>query len=133
MTLPVLTVRPTVPGFAQLRPVLERALEYMEGLMTSDDVLARIVEGEAQWWPFGNSCAVTEIVAYPGGSLCRIWLGAGDLEELRTIHQMIQHWARKQGCIGTEIIGRDGWARALDGYRKVATVHVSRFEETTNE
>jgi len=118
-----------VPGFDRLRPVLARAVERMEGLASVDDVLQLIVEDRAQFWPLGESCAVTELVVYPGGTLCRIWLGAGDLDELRQVETMIRRWARQQGCLGLEIIGRDGWAKALDGYRKVATIMVHRFDE----
>lgn len=129
MTTPDHIPAAQVPGFARLRPVLERALARMEGLMSSDDVLELLRKDEAQFWPYGESCAVTELIRYPAGTLCRIWLGAGDLDELRIVEEMIRRWAKQQGCLGTEIVGRDGWGRALDGYRKVASVFVHRFDE----
>lgn len=122
-----------VPGFRRLRPQLERAIERMDGLVTSEQVLELIAKGDAQFWPYGDSCAVTEIVTYPSGQLCRVWLGAGDLDQLRVVEEMIRRWARSQGCLGVEIIGRDGWGRALDGYRKVATVYVHRFDEESSD
>lgn len=87
------------------------------------DVLRMVEEGHAQLWPCEKSAAVTEIVAYPRYRAVRIWLAGGDLEELRRLEGLICLWAYTQhGCTRSEIVGRAGWEKALEGYDKVAVV-----------
>lgn len=85
-------------------------------------MFAAIAEGAAQFWPGERSAGVTEIVDYPRATVLRIWLAGGDLDELREMHDAACDWGKTQGCHMVQILGRDGWARALDGYEKVHVV-----------
>lgn len=78
--------------------------------------------GGAQLWPGDRSAGVTEIVDYPRATVLRLWLAGGDLDELREMHDAACEWGKAQGCDMVQILGREGWARALDGYEKVYTV-----------
>lgn len=87
------------------------------------DVLRMVANGKAQFWPCEKSAAVTEVIQYPQGRSVRIWLAGGDLDELQALEGAICRWAYTQhGCTRSEIVGRDGWSRALEGYDKVAIV-----------
>jgi hypothetical protein len=94
------------------RRILAPAIEH-GGTHDEKDVFDAIVSGAAQLWMQNDSAAVTEIVSYPRVKSCRVWLAAGDLEDIRSIERQIEDWARGVGCGRLEIIGRKGWLKKL--------------------
>ncbi len=120
-------IEPTVTSFwdewGRLRHHILAALEHAGETHTEHDVLDLLRRDQAQFWPANNSAMVTEIVGYPNGSHCRIWLAGGNYDELRELERdRLIPWARSQGCRRIELVGRKGWARRLEDYREVATV-----------
>lgn len=104
--------------------LLERALKH-QNTHTIEDVKAAIDEGKAQLWCGLKSALVTEIVVYPLGKTCRIWLAAGDMNELtRDMLPAVEGWAKHKGCNAVQIIGRHGWKRVLTDYHQPHTVLV---------
>jgi hypothetical protein len=69
------------------------------------------------------AAAVTCITSYDVGDwLTVILCGGRGLEEWGDEgRRAIEDWSQKCGCVGVEIIGRDGWALAL-GYEKTASM-----------
>ena len=107
----------------RLRHHILAALEHAGGTHTEDDVLDLLRADQAQFWPAANSAMVTEIVGYPQGSHCRIWLAGGEYDELRALERdMVIPWASSMGCRRIELVGRKGWARRLNDYQEVARV-----------
>ncbi|MBT7943453.1 MAG: hypothetical protein HN719_08870 [Alphaproteobacteria bacterium] len=107
----------------RLRHHILAALEHAGGTHSEDDVLDLLRAGQAQFWPAANSAMVTEIVGYPQGSHCRIWLAGGEYDELRALERdMVIPWASSMGCRRIELVGRKGWARRLTDYNEVARV-----------
>jgi len=107
----------------RLRHHILAALEHAGGTHSEDDVLDLLRAGQAQFWPAANSAMVTEIVGYPQGSHCRIWLAGGEYDELRALERdMVIPWASSVGCRRIELVGRKGWARRLNDYQEVARV-----------
>ena len=107
----------------RLRHHILAALEHAGETHSEHDVLDLLRRNQAQFWPADNSAMVTEIVGYPNGSHCRIWLAGGNYDELRELERdRLIPWARSQGCRRIELVGRKGWARRLEDYREVATV-----------
>ena len=107
----------------RLRHHILAALEHAGGTHTEDDVLDLLRADQAQFWPAANSAMVTEIVGYPQGSHCRIWLAGGEYDELRALERdMVIPWASSVGCRRIELVGRKGWARRLTDYNEVARV-----------
>ena len=107
----------------RLRHHILAALEHAGGTHTEDDVLDLLRADQAQFWPADNSAMVTEIVGYPNGSHCRIWLAGGEYDELRALERdMVIPWASSVGCRRIELVGRKGWARRLNDYQEVARV-----------
>lgn len=94
------------------RRILAPAIEH-GGTHNERDVFDAVVSGAAQLWMRGDSAAVTEIVSYPRVKACRVWLAAGNLEDIREIERQIEEWARGVGCGRLEIIGRKGWLKKL--------------------
>ena len=107
----------------RLRHHILAALEHAGGTHSEDDVLDLLRADQAQFWPADNSAMVTEIVGYPNGNHCRIWLAGGEYDELRALERdMVIPWASSMGCRRIELVGRKGWARRLNDYQEVARV-----------
>ncbi len=108
---------------SRFRELIERALAEGYGQLNYDDVIDGIERGEYQFWTSTNSCVITTIDVFPRVKQLTIIIGAGDLEEIDTvIRPVVEEWARSIGCQMMLIMGRPGWQRALEGYRRTAVV-----------
>ena len=56
------------------------------------------------------------------GRVMRIGLAGGELAALKEIETQIVEFAREKGCSAVEIIGRPGWERALNNYKRTAVL-----------
>jgi len=106
--------------WARCGPWLAAALAHAGDTHTLDDVRALVERGEAQFWPGRAAALVTELVDYPRLKACRIWLGGGELEELKMMRSSVAAWAQAQGCARIEVMGRPGWARVFGGRQLAA-------------
>ncbi|TWI32745.1 hypothetical protein [Paracoccus sulfuroxidans] len=106
------------------RPFIEAALRECSGTHSFDDVAEGIASGKMQLWPAEDACAVTEIAVYPQRTMLNCFLAGGSMERLKDMAPAMEAWAEAQGCDGTELTGRHGWARALSGigYKPAAVV-----------
>lgn len=90
---------------------------------TLEDIKAAIDAKIAQLWAGRDSVIVTELIGFPRKRVCRIWLAAGDMDELTgEMLPDVEDWAKAEGCATVEIIGRKGWTRVLKGYREPVAV-----------
>lgn len=113
---------------APFRELIERALAEGYGQMNYHDVIDGIKSGEYQFWSSENSCVVTTVDIFPRIKQLTVIIGAGDLQEIDTIiRPVIEEWARHIACDTMLIMGRPGWQRALDGYRRTAVVLEKRL------
>lgn len=107
----------------KFREPIERALAYGHGQMKFNDVLDYIKSGEFQFWSSENSCVITTIDMFPQLKQLTVVIGAGDLKEIDdVIRPVVETWAKNIKCDTMLIMGRPGWERALDGYRRTAVV-----------
>jgi hypothetical protein len=112
-----------IEHIAPFRELIERALAEGYGQMNYHDVLEGIARGEYQFWASNDSCVVTTIDIFPRIKQLTVIIGAGDLKEIDdVIRPTIEAWARSIGCDTMLIMGRPGWQRALEGYRRTAVV-----------
>jgi hypothetical protein len=112
----------------RFREPIERALAEGYGQMNYADVVDSIKRGEFQFWSSENSCVVTTIDVFPRIKQLTVILGAGDLQEIdETIRPVIESWAREINCDTMLIMGRPGWQRALEGYKRTAVVLEKRL------
>ena len=95
-------------------PIITRALDYQD-THTIADIEEAILKKEAQLWTGKKSVLVTQIETFPrNNKKCRIWLAAGNKEEL--VEEMlpaVEAWAKGGGCTAVIIAGRKGWQRVL--------------------
>ena len=112
-----------IEHIAPFRELIERALAEGYGQMGYHDVLDGIARGEYQFWASKDSCVVSTIDVFPRIKQLTVIIGAGDLREIDdVIRPVIEAWARRIGCDTMLIMGRPGWQRALEGYRRTAVV-----------
>jgi hypothetical protein len=113
---------------AKFREPIEKALVEGYGQMNYNDVIDFIKKGEFQFWSSENSCVITTIDIFPRIKQLTVVIGAGDLNEIDTIiRPVIEEWARNINCDTMLIMGRPGWQRALEGYRRTAVVLEKRL------
>ena len=112
-----------IEHIAPFREPIERALAEGYGQMNYRDVLEGIARGEYQFWASKDSCVVSTIDVFPRIKQLTVIIGAGDLREIDdVIRPVIEAWARSIGCDTMLIMGRPGWQRALEGYKRTAVV-----------
>jgi len=107
-----------------VRKALSRQTDYEEVA-----VYRSLITGERRMWlvhkPPHNVVAVliTSFALYPLSKVCVVFaLGGNDMDEwLHFLPDLVEPWAKAQGCSHMELKGRDGWERVL-GWRKEAVV-----------
>lgn len=122
--------RPNAPvsdAFERARPWLTAALHATtRPLYTISDVETDLAANEARLWIGERSCILTKVNDYAstGERVLEIWLGGGDLAEIREAIPTLEDWARRAGCTQATIDGRRGWLRTLApfGFREYTTV-----------
>ena len=98
--------------------ILEPATKGFEDLKRSD-VEIGLASGEYILFETENSAAVATRI---GNDTLRIGLAGGNLKELQILEQEIVEFAHRHTLPIVEIVGRQGWARALQGYTQIAVV-----------
>lgn len=65
----------------------------------------------------------TQLEVHPSGLVCKLMsVGGSELNSWRGHIGQVEEYAKAEGCIKMRLEGRDGWERALPGYRRVAIV-----------
>lgn len=65
----------------------------------------------------------TALVARPSGLALMVYALAGDgLQHICDCEQIIAEYARAEGCVKIRSEGRQGWVRALPGYKTASVV-----------
>jgi len=107
------------------------AIDRTDGAQSLETVRESIQSGDAHLWVIASgweaqAALVTYVFRTPTGqrwlrsSLC----GGSGLDRMAQALPQIERWAAENDCKKSEIAGRKGWGRALDGYREVASVFV---------
>lgn len=108
--------------------LIAEALAYGGNTHSVQDVMQQIVTGRAMGWWGERSVVVTQEIAYPNFRAVRIWLAAGDLDELLGMEPRIVEYARNRGAKRVEFGGgRPGWERVMRGYKRLSAVGVKEI------
>lgn len=110
------------------RPLIENALKHSGNTHDFIDVAEGVYKGLMQLWPLEKSCIVTEIISHPQKKVLHIFLGAGDLTEILSIHLDVLEFAKSQGCTAVSMNGRKGWQKALKKYN-IDVLHVAFWKD----
>ncbi|PKR55402.1 hypothetical protein [Thalassospira marina] len=106
--------------FDRIWALVEPAVDRADEGVTKQEIADGIQSGAIFVFTRTNPDAAALCFAVRGR--LRIGVAGGDLGQLKIINDEITHFARVSGFRGTEIIGRDGWERALPNFRKSAVI-----------
>lgn len=77
--------------------------------------------------------ATSAMVEYDEVKLLQVRMLAGDFfsEWIDDMHGVLEKFARENGCVGMELVGRRGWVRKLErfGWREAFVTVERRFEQ----
>ena len=89
-----------------IMPILKR-----ENGHTLESVEKRLGNNGAKLFCNNTSLIVAELVQYPLAKVTNIWMGAGDLNGIKSLLPEVEMYAEKMGCSRLEFTGREGWKR----------------------
>lgn len=86
-----------------------------------------IATREAQAWCIGEPIECVLLTKIENTKECRyglLWLGAGDLRLITSVHGIVENWFRSMGCKYVQVTGRRGWKKSLPDYDEIAVILV---------
>ena len=108
-----------IPNYWRLvEPLISSACKTARGKWDAGYIRGQLEAGVMQLWLITDgsvlAVCITEIVQHPGKCCCRIRIMTGR-ERRRWQHllEVIECWAKAQGCDAMELIARPGWSRPL--------------------
>ncbi len=109
--------------WARCWPWLDVAANYAGALHGERDFIEKIAAGRMHFWTSKNAACLVEIVTFPKRRILRFRMAGGSLKEIIESEPHIIEWAVKNyNCNQVEIFGREGWERALPGYKRKCIV-----------
>ena len=112
------------------------ALENGDGMTDYAVLECNLFDGHNQLWLAVDderdndilAAAVTTLGIANGRKICTIIAcGGREMARWMKVIETIEAFAIREGCASVAIYGRRGWARALDGYREIASVMEKRL------
>lgn len=103
-----------------VRPHIEAALAYSD-THTLGDIAEGLISGSMTLWTYGEveAALVAEII----DDFCQIiTLGGKGIERYFHYLDVIEQWAKDNGCKEMRVYGRRGWVRMLKDYDEKYTV-----------
>jgi hypothetical protein len=105
--------------FERCWPWLANAANRYQNYYTKDDIWKALVTGQQTLAPMPNSAMLWNRRTYPTGlRVLNLWVAGGELSE---ITDMVPVLERRSGCDISQIYGRRGWLKVLDGYKEFGT------------
>ena len=105
----------------KVSPLVDRAMEYADGKMTTEDVYNQLKAKHIQLWLVPGGIWVTRVVDYPQSRRVEWIAAAGEYQDWTDHLPPLFEWARAQGCDAAEIGGRAGWGRKT-GFEEIHRV-----------
>lgn len=129
-------IHQVIPG---LLPYFKESESWTRGRSTVDDILRFVVNGTMQLWVvfqpeegkiFGH--VITEVKQYPQCKMLVIQYCAGEKNNMKyceaKMYELLDKFAKENGCAGIEFIGRPGWGKHIKKYGyEVQSVMYQRF------
>lgn len=101
--------------------LVDRAMGYIDGKMSSEDVYKALKNKKMQLWLVPGGIWVTQIEQYPRSKRLEWVAAAGEYNDWTEYLPILFEWAESQGCDAVEIVGRPGWGRKT-GFEEIHRV-----------
>ncbi len=115
------------PIWPKAEPFIERACEYSRGSLTASVALHQIKNDGRQLWIIVNDSQPREVTAAgmtsiqqmpTGAKFLQIeLLGGNNVKEWFDLKDLLEKWAKEQGCSGVLAWARKGWAKHMPDYQ----------------
>lgn len=115
----------------QVEPMLLGALKKNIPLWNTDDILEAVMKDEMQLWIAYDDDAekllgsvITQITIYPRGKLVNVFLLGGNNIKMwkDKMAEKIEKFAREEGCLYLQAIGRKGWQPLFPDMFEVSSI-----------
>lgn len=113
-------------------PLIQKAVDYSEGVTTLDETASELVAKQKQLWVVVaddktiKAALVTSLQRFVTGIMqANVILLGGEKGHLKDIIELLpqfESWAKTEGCGRVRFILRKGWAKHLPDYELVAYV-----------
>ena len=123
MTIPVLIPTDKIKDVENfVSDSIEKALKFSGNHYNLDDVLKQLYEGKAQLWILWNDkrktkyqgCIVSKILERPNTKSLNLFIVTGQDRKLwQDKINILEDYAKEQGCSHLETYARPGWSRIL--------------------
>ena len=123
MTIPVLIPTDKIKEVENfVTDSIDKALKFSGNHYNLDDVLKQLYDGTAQLWILWNEkkktkyqgCIVSKILERPNSKSLNLFIVTGQDRKLwQDKINILEDYAKEQGCIHLETYARPGWSRIL--------------------
>ena len=123
MTIPVLIPTDKIKEVEQfVIDSIDKALKFSGNHYNLDDVLKQVYDGKAQLWILWNDkrktkyqgCIVSKILERPNTKSLNLFIVTGQDRKLwQDKINILEDYAKQQGCSHLETYARPGWSRIL--------------------
>ena len=87
-------------------PILDRECAH-----TMESVQTKLNNNSAKLFHNKTALIIAELVQYPLSRVTHIWMGAGDLNGVKSLLPEVESYAKEMDCSRLEFSGREGWKR----------------------
>ena len=111
--------------FPMCKDSIDKALKYSGNHYNLKDVMDLIYDNKAQLWILWNEdkkdkyqgCIVSKVITRPNTKSLNLFIVTGKNRKLwQDKIEIIEKWAKQQGCTHLETYARPGWSRILKKY-----------------
>lgn len=104
-----------------------------DGYAATDEIMPDMAQDFAAgklllWIVWGDekrilSALTTQLLRLRSGLVCKMTAcGGREVSRWKHLHLEIEKYAKREGCVGVRIEGREGWLRHLTGYRSIGII-----------
>ena len=89
-----------------IRPMLHHDCTH-----TMESLQKKLNDNSAKLFNNNSALIITQLLQYPLARVTHIWMGAGDLNGIKSLLPEVENYAKEMDCSRLEFSGREGWKR----------------------
>lgn len=119
----------------RLRPLILKAIPFMNGSHEEADLIEGVLAGEFTFWHGDNSFALAAIEKHKRLTRCNLFLAGGNPKECLRLRDKVEQWGKSKGATqfftmvrpALDRINREGSGPHAQGWTRGATVYVKEI------